>query len=71
MEIEGGQIHFFAENSLGKGTSTEEKQHSGIGLENIKKRLNLLYPAGHELLIDKTDEYFRVNLFIRKNEVLL
>jgi hypothetical protein len=71
MEIEGGQIHFFAENSLAKGTSTEEKQHSGIGLENIKKRLNLLYPAGHELLIDKTDEYFRVNLFIRKNEVLL
>lgn len=71
MKIEGRQIHFFAENSLGKGTSTEEKQHSGIGLENIKKRLNLLYPTSHELVIDKTEEYFRVNLFIRKNEVLL
>ncbi len=66
MTIDQEQIHFIAENSLGKGISTEEKQHSGIGLENIKKRLSLLYPAGHELRINKTDEYFRVNLYIRK-----
>jgi LytS/YehU family sensor histidine kinase len=36
----------------------------GIGLNNVKKRLALLYPEHHELLIEETDEYFEVQLKI-------
>lgn len=35
---------------------------SGLGIENTKQRLQLLYPQNHFLKIDKTDNYFIVNL---------
>jgi two-component system LytT family sensor kinase len=38
--------------------------HGGIGLENIKKRLDLLYAGKHELIIDKTEKEFKVRLII-------
>ncbi|MGJ8745186.1 sensor histidine kinase [Polaribacter sp.] len=37
---------------------------SGIGLENIKNRLNLLYPNAHTLEINNTKKSFQVNLKI-------
>ncbi len=36
----------------------------GIGLANIKKRLNLLYKNNHQLQIKSRDNYFKVNLTI-------
>lgn len=38
---------------------------SGIGLENIKRRLELLYPDRYDLQITQTDEKYRVNLEIK------
>ncbi|WP_298780917.1 sensor histidine kinase [uncultured Polaribacter sp.] len=40
-------------------------KNSGIGLENIKNRLNLLYPNTHTLEIKNTKEAFEVNLKIK------
>ncbi|WP_305953212.1 sensor histidine kinase [Emticicia oligotrophica] len=37
-------------------------QNEGIGLTNIQRRLELLYPNKHELKITHNDEYFEVNL---------
>jgi len=69
MKIEDDRIHFYSENSIGKGSQPDDLQHSGIGLENVKKRLNLLFPGKHELKIEQTDTIFRVELSI-KNEKL-
>nr|WP_321244727.1 sensor histidine kinase [uncultured Psychroserpens sp.] len=52
------QVHFRIKNSNSQSASS---QH-GIGLENIKKRLELLYPNKHELLIDNTIDTFNVDL---------
>jgi two-component system, LytTR family, sensor kinase len=37
-------------------------QNEGIGLVNIQRRLELLYPNKHELSINENEEYFDVNL---------
>jgi len=58
-------LTFVAENSISAYRSTGTTvHHGGIGLENIKKRLDLLYGEKHMLLIDSTDNKFRVTLKI-------
>jgi sensor histidine kinase YesM len=71
MTIIPGQIQFQSENSVGKSSTSDDLQHSGIGLENVKKRLNLLFPNRHELTIDKHDTVFRVNLSIQTEKTKL
>jgi two-component system LytT family sensor kinase len=44
------------------------KKHSGIGLENVKKRLQLLYPDRHRLDISTSDGKFKVELILRLEE---
>lgn len=51
-------IHFYLENSVKESVPSA----GGIGLENIKKRLDLLYKDNYDLDIEKSDELFKVNL---------
>lgn len=37
---------------------------TGMGLENVKKRLNLLYPKAHALLVKENERSYRVHLKI-------
>jgi len=64
MNIDGDQIRFTSENSVGKSSQTGDLQHSGIGLDNVRKRLGLLFPDKHELKISETETVFRVELAI-------
>jgi len=41
---------------------------SGIGIQNVKKRLDLLYPGKHEFSITDDHEIFIVNLKIELEE---
>ncbi len=43
----------------------EKDKTGGIGLENVQKRLNLLYPNQHELIIDQSNNYFTATLNIQ------
>jgi two-component system, LytTR family, sensor kinase len=45
-------------------TSLRDKTKSGIGLANVKKRLELLYPGKHELIIHDEAGHFTVTLII-------
>lgn len=56
-------INFSIKNSLPKTNFTKDKV-GGIGIENTKKRLNLLYYEKHSLSINKTEDTFEVNLTI-------
>ena len=57
-------VTFKCTNSIVKKNGNGEKEHSGIGLENVKKRLTLLYPEKHDLKINETDNTWEVLLCI-------
>jgi LytS/YehU family sensor histidine kinase len=40
----------------------QKDSQGGIGLENVKRRLSLLYPGRHSLLIEEEGLQFSVNL---------
>ncbi len=65
MKTENDMIIFLCRNSVAVGTTASpDENHSGIGLENVRKRLELLFPGKHELQISKTDNEFLVDLRI-------
>ncbi|UZR98864.1 sensor histidine kinase [Chondrinema litorale] len=45
--------------------SDTDRSGSGIGLENLKKRLNLLYPQAHQLSIEDGEKYFDCTLTLQ------
>ncbi|MGD0753689.1 MAG: histidine kinase [Bacteroidales bacterium] len=64
MTTKKDSISFRCANSILKAREEEESDHSGIGLENVSKRLNLLFPGRHEITINKSDTEFEVLLQI-------
>lgn len=42
---------------------------SGIGLRNVQRRLELLYPALHQLNIEENRDWFEVHLTIKMNRL--
>jgi hypothetical protein len=66
LDVLKKQINFSCINSL-SSSSAEKDESSGIGLELIKKRLELIYPKAYELKIDKTENSFVVYLKIKTN----
>lgn len=60
-----GSIEFISFNTIPKfNTKATGSRHGGFGLENIRKRLEMLYGNRHKLIIDKTEHEFKVNLTI-------
>ncbi len=60
-------ITFICKNYFDSSDSEKDKSH-GIGLNTVMKRLELLYPNKHNLVIDKNDAIFKVTLVIEFNE---
>jgi hypothetical protein len=64
MKANDNSVSFRSANSLLKVREDQEPNHSGIGLENASKRLNLLFPGKHSLKINKSETEFEVQLEI-------
>jgi two-component system, LytTR family, sensor kinase len=64
MQTEKDAIVFACANSIVKSREENDADHSGIGLENVKKRLSLLFPGKHDLQIIKSEAEFEVTLRI-------
>jgi sensor histidine kinase YesM len=65
IRIEEGAMHFSIENNLGDSDPVELENRKGIGIENTKQRLELLYPGKYKLEIGKNDKIFRVKLYLK------
>jgi sensor histidine kinase YesM len=57
----GNSLLFAVKNSF-KASSKSDNKASGLGLENVKKRLQLLYPNAHDLAINESEDTFELNL---------
>lgn len=66
---DSGILEFVCKNSYQPLSNTDNLSH-GIGLENVKKRLQLLYPEAHTLAINKGEDAFEVRLSIDLNKTV-
>lgn len=66
IEIElhssGSMLYFRVANKFNRNTDEIKDKTSGIGLQNVKRRLNLLYGNRYSLLINDIDNWFTVSL---------
>lgn len=65
MTTDENSVFFRCLNSKVKTREENEPGHSGIGMDNVTKRLNLLFPGKHELKINESDKEFEVLLQIK------
>src|SRR5205809_5399610 len=68
ITIENSTLNFSIANSRPQEAGPQVKK-GNIGLKNVKKRLELLYPRTHELNIVSKPESFFVSLTIQLQEV--
>ncbi len=66
LVIEQGELYFSMQNDKAPTAEDLPEREQGIGLDNVRKRLNLLYPGRHQLNILETETSFSVNLKITK-----
>jgi hypothetical protein len=64
IALSNQSLFFTCENTNYGSIKKMNIEKSGIGLENVQRRLELLYPGKHRLQINKTDEKYIVNLEI-------
>ncbi len=66
--LDHGALEFVCKNSYQPYSNTDSLS-KGIGLENVKKRLQLIYPDAHQLDIQKSKNLYEVRLSIDLNKM--
>lgn len=66
LRVENDHLHFEVTNSRSSNPTEEEvpDEYTGIGIENVQKRLELLYPGQHQLVVQSDDHQFRIALTV-------
>jgi hypothetical protein len=62
--IQASQLVLNIENSFDRSFEKEQEYSKGIGLNNVKKRLEMLYPEKYSLLISSDEMTFKITLKI-------
>jgi sensor histidine kinase YesM len=67
MATSDNTIIFRTINSISQSAAVTGLESSGIGLNNVRKRLDLLFPGQHDLQLNKNESTFEVLLKIQVN----
>jgi hypothetical protein len=72
LQVKDNLLTFKISNSKPEKPPADDqrKDHSSIGLTNVRKRLNILYPAAHQVRILEEEEIFAVVLEINLDKRL-
>ncbi len=65
LHVNASHLTFEVTNSISGQSGTAGSAQSGIGLENVRKRLELNYPDRHELKISQNNKQFNAKLDIQ------
>jgi two-component system LytT family sensor kinase len=69
LAVTGMQLHFTVANSTSENRSSEVINYGGIGLKNVQRRLDLIYPGRYLLDIQQNSESFHVKLELQLAQV--
>lgn len=69
LNLESDKLIFTVENYIKANPQVLSEESGGFGLENIKRRLGLLYPDKYELAINKSDDKYKIELTILNGSV--
>jgi two-component system LytT family sensor kinase len=69
LTIEKQHLHMLVANSKGENESPEAVVYGGIGLKNVNRRLDLVYPGQHTLDIQNHADNFLVKLDLELSEL--
>lgn len=64
IEIQNQKLYFVCRNSRDPDYPASDEYYSGLGLANIKRRLELLYDNTHNLEITSTEKEYTIDLII-------
>lgn len=64
MDVRDGQICFHCRNNRTARPKANTQKQGGIGLKNLRKRLDLLYGQNYSLVTDENDDTYAITLTI-------
>lgn len=67
IHIDENKVELNTENPLDETRIDDDNKHKGLGLENVSKRLELIYPNKHKLEVNKNGQYFKTHLVLEMN----
>lgn len=69
LALTGMQLSFVVSNSAGKNESRDVVNYGGIGLKNVQRRLDLVYPDQYQLDIQDNADSFLVKLYLQLSAI--
>jgi sensor histidine kinase YesM len=69
LELEDRQLDFSVANSTSQSSITDVIHYGGIGLKNVQRRLDLIYPGQYALDIQSDSSQFEVRLRLQLSEL--
>jgi hypothetical protein len=64
LQVADNQLIFKVKNTINPHLKSELDEPSGLGLQNVQRRLELLYPQKFDLQIQKSEDWFEIFLKI-------
>jgi len=65
IDFDGKQLHFQTNNPIAKHEKIKGEKNGGIGIENVEKRLELIYPENYSLEYHEIEGEFKLDMKIK------
>lgn len=71
LNLDGQQLYFSVVNSTAPDVVNEVIHYGGIGLQNVQRRLDLLYPDQYDMAIQRSPNRFEVTLRLTLSDLVV